>query len=221
MKLLKKLPQSDDFEQNDKPVVISYEGHHHLPGWLEFLSEHTELKLQEILDSNYEAYVKETWRGILSPCVTHVAHMAVTQPPTCCRNSITHKQNICHRSGDLILHGFMVPVEPPPVFRFAKDFGIQGLTTDLTAAARKALKEYWGSDSALAGSGAGGWRRRCAFLCNYCWDPDARLRRLRLQLLVVGVEMGFSTGTILCEPFVFLFCWGPGILQQPEPETDI
>ena len=53
VKLLKKLPQSDDFEQNDKPVVISYEGHHHLPGWLEFLSEHTELKLQEILDSNY------------------------------------------------------------------------------------------------------------------------------------------------------------------------
>ena len=62
VKLLKKLPQSDDFEQNDKPEVISYEGHHHLPGWLEFLSEHTELKLQEILDSNYEAYVKETWR---------------------------------------------------------------------------------------------------------------------------------------------------------------
>lgn len=110
VKLLKKLPQSDDFEQNDKPVVISYEGHHHLPGWLEFLSEHTELKLQEILDSNYEAYVK--------------------------------------------------------------DFGIQGLTTDLTAAARKALKEYWGTDSALAGSGAGGWRRLCAFLCNYCWDPE-------------------------------------------------
>eukprot|EP00438_Fugacium_kawagutii_P022032 Skav212844 [mRNA] locus=scaffold325:118637:131588:+ [translate_table: standard] len=87
VKLLKKLPSDD--EQNDRPVVISYEGHHHLPGWLQFLSEHTDLNLQEILDSNYDAY----------------------------------------------------------------EFGIEELMKDLTSAARKALKEYWGTDSALAGSG--------------------------------------------------------------------
>ncbi|CAK9110718.1 Protein disulfide-isomerase (PDI) (Cellular thyroid hormone-binding protein) (Prolyl 4-hydroxylase subunit beta) [Durusdinium trenchii] len=110
VKLLIKTPVTEDsLETNDKPTVISYEGGHHIAGWLEFLGHHTDLNLQDVLDSNYDAYVKE--------------------------------------------------------------FNIQQMTTDLTVAARRALKEYWGQDSALAGSGAGGWRRLCAFLCNYCWDP--------------------------------------------------
>eukprot|EP00434_Breviolum_minutum_P031963 symbB.v1.2.028267.t1/scaffold2983.1/size65930/3 len=108
--LIKKPPAEDSYESNDKPVVISYEGSHSLPGWLQFLSEHTDLNLQEILDGNYQDYVKE--------------------------------------------------------------FNIEALISNLTSAARKALKEYWGTDSALAGSGAGGWRRLCAFLCNYCLDPE-------------------------------------------------
>ena len=58
--LVKKPPAEDSFESNDKPVVISYEGSHSLPGWLQFLSEHTDLNLQEILDGNYQDYVKET-----------------------------------------------------------------------------------------------------------------------------------------------------------------
>ena len=247
VKLLKKLPQSDDFEQNDKPVVISYEGHHHLPGWLEFLSEHTELKLQEILDSNYEAYVKETWRdpffaecefislfvrvGVSwrhSKCHTCRAHGSHTTthlfgagtPPTHTVNINHGSRRWSHRSRRL--HGFMVPISlcraSLSLFAASKDFGIQGLTTDLTAAARKALKEYWGTDSALAGSGAGGWRRLCAFLCNYCWDPDARLRPF---LFVPAVEMGFnSKHFIWTHPFFNVFC-STGILQQPEPETDI
>ncbi|CAK9070476.1 unnamed protein product [Durusdinium trenchii] len=142
VKLLIKTPVTEDsLETNDKPTVISYEGGHHIAGWLEFLGHHTDLNLQDVLDSNYDAYVKE--------------------------------------------------------------FNIQQMTTDLTVAARWALKEYWGQDpqrfgpvrsrlaglrvkrrskgvseaagvlgatrdSALAGSGAGGWRRLCAFLCNYC-----------------------------------------------------
>lgn len=113
VKLLIKTPVTEDsLETNDKPTVISYEGGHHIAGWLEFLGHHTDLNLQDVLDSNYDAYVKE--------------------------------------------------------------FNIQQMTTDLTVAARRALKEYWGQDSALAGSGAGGWRRLCAFLCNYCWDPEPR-----------------------------------------------
>ena len=32
----------------------------------------------------------------------------------------------------------------------------------------ESMRENRGQDSALAGSGAGGWRRLCAFLCNYC-----------------------------------------------------
>lgn len=60
VKLLIKNPPSDEFE-NDKPVVISYEGHHDIAGWLDFLSQHTSVNLQEILDSNYEDYVKDAW----------------------------------------------------------------------------------------------------------------------------------------------------------------
>ncbi|CAJ1352824.1 unnamed protein product, partial [Effrenium voratum] len=86
------------------------EGGHSIASWLSFLMQHTSLNLQEVLDSNYDSYVKE--------------------------------------------------------------FNIESLLKALTAAARTALKEGWGADSAVGGGNAGGWRRLCAFLCNYCWDPD-------------------------------------------------
>ncbi|CAE7811621.1 unnamed protein product, partial [Symbiodinium sp. CCMP2456] len=50
--LVKKLPEDDGLDHsNDKPVVISYEGGHDIASWLQFLGEHTELKLQDVLDS--------------------------------------------------------------------------------------------------------------------------------------------------------------------------
>eukprot|EP00913_Durusdinium_trenchii_P003248 g3004.t1 len=57
VKLLIKTPVTEDsLETNDKPTVISYEGGHHIAGWLEFLGHHTDLNLQDVLDSNYDAY---------------------------------------------------------------------------------------------------------------------------------------------------------------------
>lgn len=69
--LIKKSPAEDSYESNDKPVVISYEGSHSLPGWLQFLSEHTDLNLQEILDGNYQDYVKETCTQTQPRCSCH------------------------------------------------------------------------------------------------------------------------------------------------------
>ena len=69
--LIKKPPAEDSYESNDKPVVISYEGSHSLPGWLQFLSEHTDLNLQEILDGNYQDYVKETCTQAQPRCSCH------------------------------------------------------------------------------------------------------------------------------------------------------
>ncbi|OLQ14830.1 Galacturonosyltransferase 8 [Symbiodinium microadriaticum] len=51
--LVKKPPEDDGLDHsNDKPVVISYEGGHDIASWLQFLGEHTELKLQDVLDQN-------------------------------------------------------------------------------------------------------------------------------------------------------------------------
>ncbi|CAJ1416807.1 unnamed protein product [Effrenium voratum] len=108
VKLLVKKVSEDGMDE--KPTVLPYEGGHSIASWLSFLMQHTSLNLQEVLDSNYDSYVKE--------------------------------------------------------------FNIESLLKALTAAARTALKEGWGADSAVGGGNAGGWRRLCAFLCNYCWDPD-------------------------------------------------